>query len=63
MGLEARVPPRKDMGPEVGKGPGTRDWGTVPQVWIDRVKKITFPRTTYARGNKTTHTQQTRFPD
>ena len=23
--------PGKDMGPEVGNGPGTRDWGTTPE--------------------------------
>ena len=31
-------PPTMYMGPEAGKGPGTRDWGTPFQVWTDKVK-------------------------
>ena len=36
MGPEIGVllPPGKDMEPEVGNGPGTRDWGTSPRCGL-----------------------------
>ena len=54
MGPETGVPPpRKDMGPEVGKGPGSRNWGTSPPgVNGQTPEKITSHRTSYAGSKK-----------
>ena len=43
------VASRKDMGPEGGKEPGTRDWHTPPRS-IEQIENITLRRTSYTGG-------------
>ena len=43
------------MGPEAGKGPGSRDWGSPHPPWTDTPLKtvdLLYRRTTYAGGEK-----------
>ena len=56
LGPDWGPPPRlpgKGLGPDAGKGPGTRDWGTCPPPqWTDRqTENITLSRTSHAGGN------------
>ena len=52
MGPETGVPPRKDIGPEVGKGPGTRRWSIpLPPEQTHTCENITFRHTSHAGGN------------